>query len=138
MEKEFVPYEESLKLKNLEFDEPCFAFWDAYNGDTHLFFKPRTSYHWMVRVFNALKGIESKTILDYSAGDVEYEEGDNAVLAPTFSQAFRWFKENYNLRENYGAFPHHTIMFNYVLNGGKEEDAELACLRKLIEIVKEK
>ncbi len=29
MKKEFVPYEPSLALKELGFDEPCFAF---YNG----------------------------------------------------------------------------------------------------------
>ncbi len=29
LEKEFVPYEQSLALKELGFDEPCFAF---YNG----------------------------------------------------------------------------------------------------------
>jgi hypothetical protein len=29
-------------------------------------------------------------------------------------------------------------MFNYIIGGGKEEEAELGCLLKLIEIVKEK
>jgi hypothetical protein len=29
-------------------------------------------------------------------------------------------------------------MFNYIIGGGKEEEAELACLIKLIEIVKNK
>jgi hypothetical protein len=58
--------------------------------------------------------------------------------APTFSQAFRWFREKHNLKDKYGVFPHHTIMFNYIIGGGKEEEAELACLRKLIEIVKNK
>jgi hypothetical protein len=33
-------------------------------------------------------------------------------------------------------FPHHTIMMNYLIEGGREEEAELACLIKLIEIVK--
>jgi hypothetical protein len=54
------------------------------------------------------------------------------------SMAFRWFREKYNLREQYGVFPHHTIMMNYLIEGGREEEAELACLIKLIEIVKEK
>ena len=58
--------------------------------------------------------------------------------APTFSQAFRWFREKHNLKDKYGVFPHHTIMFNYIIGGGKEEEAELACLIKLIEIVKNK
>ncbi len=29
MEKEFVPYIESLELKQLGFDEPCFAYYDT-------------------------------------------------------------------------------------------------------------
>jgi hypothetical protein len=62
----------------------------------------------------------------------------DCISAPTFSQAFRWFREKYNLKDKYGVFPHHTIMFNYIIGGGKEEEAELACLIKLIEIVKNK
>ena len=58
--------------------------------------------------------------------------------APTFSQAFRWFREKHNLKDKYGVFPHHTIMFNYIIGGGKEEEAELACLDKLIELAKKK
>ena len=27
MDKEFVPYEQSLQLKELGFDEPCFGFY---------------------------------------------------------------------------------------------------------------
>jgi len=36
IEKEFVPYKQSLQLKELGFDEPCFTwYWDdigLYNG----------------------------------------------------------------------------------------------------------
>ena len=28
LEKEFVPFEEALELKELEFDEPCVAFYE--------------------------------------------------------------------------------------------------------------
>ena len=110
MKKEFVPYEPSLALKELGFDEPCFAF---YNGK----FIQSTEFD-----FDS-----------YNSIDVGHHP-----LAPTFSQAFRWFREKHNLKDKYGVFPHHTIMFNYIIGGGKEEEAELACLRKLIEIVKNK
>jgi hypothetical protein len=36
MEKEFIPYEQALALKELGFDEPCFVFWTntpKYKGD---------------------------------------------------------------------------------------------------------
>jgi hypothetical protein len=58
--------------------------------------------------------------------------------APLYSQAFRWFREKYDLGEQYGVFPHHTIIINHLIDGGVEEEAELACLKKLIEIVKKK
>ena len=103
MKHEFVPYEQSLALKELGFDEPCLATW---NGET----------------------------LDMS---LRISSDDCFTKAPTFSQAFRWFREKYNLKDKYGVFPHHTIMFNYIIGGGKEEEAELACLIKLIEITNE-
>lgn len=105
IEKEFVPYEQALILKELGFDEPCFG----YYSEGELILNSHTNNH-MQR-------------FRYSA--------------PTFSQAFRWFREKHNLKDKYGVFPHHTIMFNYIIGGGKEEEAELACLKKLIEIANE-
>lgn len=143
----FVPYEQSLALKELGFDEPCFAFWDAYNGDTHLFFKPRKEYHWLIRLFKSIPSITT-----YSQGLLEYEEGDNATLAPTYSQGFKWFRENYDF----------TISIDRKFKGHKRyevtidissydkldrygldyfhtyEEAELACLVHLIQLVKDK
>ncbi len=105
IEKEFVPYEQALILKELGFDEPCFG----YYSEGELILNSHTNNH-MQR-------------FRYSA--------------PTFSQAFRWFRDKHNLKDKYGVFPHHTIMFNYIIGGGKEEEAELACLKKLIEIANE-
>jgi hypothetical protein len=71
------------------------------------------------------------------------------LSAPTFSQAFRWFREKHNLKS--------CIMFRTSMEDNKEyydwlikgqevvyrrfntyEEAELECLIKLIEIVKTK
>jgi len=114
MEKEFVPYEQALALKELGFDEPCFSYY--YNRE--LSFGARTSY-----------------------GEV--------IEAPTFSQAFRWFREKYRLRghviSDYDKFSYQIYglidnEFN-LINGGsvdmEYEEAELECLKKLIEIVKD-
>jgi hypothetical protein len=78
---------------------------------------------------------------DYSwtlveSGVYECKSGVYECKAPLYQQAFRWFREKYNLREQYGAFPHHTIITNYLIDGNNEENAELECLKKLIEIVK--
>ena len=114
MEKEFIPYEQALALKELGFDEPCFGYRD---GCGHLMIN--STPHCV-------------------------------ISAPTFSQAFRWFRENYKLRghviSDYDMFSYQIYglidnEFN-LINGGsvnKEyEEAELECLKKLIEIVKEK
>ena len=127
LQKDFVPYEPSLALKELGFDEPCFANYTVI---------PEDEIDWFTI---PEQGITDKTSFgsskNYNSKSFE-EEG--TISAPTFSQAFRWFREKYNLKDKYGVFPHHTIMFNYIIGGGKEEEAELACLIKLIEIVKNK
>ncbi len=109
LEKEFVPYEQALELKALGFDEPCFG------------------------LFIRDKSLLVKEMPNQNECEIYF----GGILAPTFSQAFRWFRDKHNLKDKYGVFPHHTIMFNYIIGGGKEEEAELACLRKLIEIVKQ-
>ena len=118
MEKEFIPYEQALALKELGFDEPCFR--EYYYG--------KLSYD---EIFN---------------GQTTHSD---LALAPTFSQAFRWFREKYE----YEVSIHKLIEENgYMASIGWEgvedimeqvegntyEEAELACLIKLIEIVKNK
>lgn len=120
MEKEFVTYDLALRMKALGFDKPCIS---AYNklGIPH-----NIMYH---------NGITYKVMFK-----------DNC-LRPTWQSAFEWF------REKYGLFPH--IFSNeigtfvwcirwYIDNEQKDipynasltyEEAELACLEKLIEIV---
>ena len=120
MNKEFIPYEQALALKELGFDEPCMCF---YNNRKELKVYHNVDKDWDTLEHQLLGN--SKITLP------------NTYSAPTFSQAFRWFREKYNLREQYGVFPHHTIMINYLIEGGREEEAELECLNKLIEIVKQ-
>jgi hypothetical protein len=72
----------------------------------------------------------------------------DCITAPTFSQAFRWFRENYDL---FGVVEgkgyEHKRYYIYSINGkwhpsqpaiDTYEEAELACLKKLIEISKNK
>ena len=119
IEKEFAPYEPSLALKELGFDEPCLAW---FSETKKLQIAPETYKKWTGKPCN------NSNIINVFNVD--------CISAPTFSQAFRWFREKYNLKDKYGVFPHHTIMYNYIIEGGKEEEAELACLKQLIEIVK--
>jgi hypothetical protein len=116
MEKEFVPYELALELKQLGFDEPCFAYYDM----AQKFNFPGTTMH--NRNFINLK----------------------ATMTPLYQQAFRWFREKYQL----SGIPTHQSYDVWNLETGEcfieeypmksYEEAELACLQKLIEIVKTK
>jgi len=130
MNKEFVPYEEALALKELGFDEPCFGY---YTEDK--IWRPAS----------------------YSFEGTEYPF--NSIwpypTSPTYSQAFKFFREKHDL--DYNIYPH-TEQFkrSYLANifvGTEEkrivtenrvsirfyskEEAELECLRKLIQITKE-
>jgi hypothetical protein len=121
MEKEFIPYEQALALKELGFNEPCFA-WYGPTG-----------------IFN------------------DWDKTD--TIAPLYQQAFRWFREKHNIQ---GYIYSSTVRGNvektkqftgYIwnINGidipflstdardelhDTYEEAELECLKKLIEIVK--
>jgi hypothetical protein len=136
MNKEFIPYEQALELKELGFDEECVAYYhttlsssnvDLVLGKTH------NRFYYLVGIpehFN--------------------------TLAPLYQQAFRWFREKYSL-QTYIDFYHKDSFFykiksqigkeissttgNVILQGTPTftrsyEEAELACLKKLIELVK--
>ena len=113
MEKEFVPYKLAVKLKALGFDEPCFGYYEP-NGE--------------------LGYIENHILKDfpYLAKNSEWQD---LVAAPTFSHAFRWFRERLkdSAIEPYSMVTH--ISYNRKITF---EEAELACLDKLLEIVESK
>jgi len=142
MTQEFIPYEQALELKELGFDEPCFGtYLSSFQSD------------WKVY----------ELILEMGMNE-EFEDNRNVYLlegacsAPTFSQAFRWFREKYNIQ---GYIYSSTVRGNsektkqftgYIwnINGidmpfistdardelhDTYEEAELACINKLIEII---
>jgi hypothetical protein len=113
-QQEFIPYEQALELKQLGFDEPCLAF---YNG----------------------KFLDST---DYDFDNGTSKDIGLCIVAPLYKQAFRWFRERYSilLYKDYGKVPHFTIIQNLMFENPiiTYEEAELACLKKLIEIVKNK
>jgi hypothetical protein len=121
MNKEFIPYEQALALKELGFDEPCFGRYDGKGKN-----KGKIWYEMPNR------------------GQETIPVGD--VLAPLYQQAFRWFREKYRLTGlvEIGTQEYSFLIFDEntdsreitsSMNGAYEE-AELACLKKLIEIVK--
>jgi hypothetical protein len=70
-----------------------------------------------------------------------------SCLAPTYSQAFRWFREKYGLYgHTFSIGNNETKKIHFTNNIDSREnvfyntyeEAELECLKKLIEIVKQK
>jgi hypothetical protein len=72
------------------------------------------------------------------AGSLMIKEISHCVIsAPTFSQAFRWFREKYNLHFPIAVSDGFWFFERWRIGVYKTyEEAELACLIKLIEIVK--
>lgn len=136
MEKEFINYTEALALKELGFDEPCLASW-TYKTKERI----PTLYGCGALLFD-------------TDGLITNQTEDIICSAPLYQQAFRWFREKYNwivylypyFYNNYqelkGLKPdgYRYITFPYGKSRMYEtyEEAELECLKKLIEIVKEK
>lgn len=102
MNKEFVPYDIALAMKELGFHEPCFGF---YNDE----------------------GIFEDVI-------VRRIKLFPFPLAPLYQQAFRWFIEEFDFKSGFILFDYITLKLKEGLN---YQEAQDACLKKLIEIVKD-
>jgi hypothetical protein len=132
MNKEFVLYEEALALKELGFNEPCFGgFYENFsNGDNYL------------ELFNLQK-------LEH---ELDTLKGNDDVLAPTYQQAFRWSRDKHKIDKTIDNWAEQPVndevwpkAYQYYINGvayhpyfKTYEEAEFACLKKLIEIIKSK
>lgn len=145
MIKEFIPYSEALELKKLGFDEPSILkiisediFCNGY------FLNEKFEYEYPKKeqeMFTWNNGIQQDNFL--------YE-----INIPTYSQAFRWFRERKNIlatiysnasgylyewSDSIGGTHRGWSEYEGPNNGGvwdTYEEAELACLKKIIEIAK--
>jgi hypothetical protein len=125
MNKEFVTYEQALALKELGFNESCFG---CYQLAELRDYKKGLEISWIMTL-NTLNG--------YRIYDDETQ-----TSAPLKQQVFRWFREKYAdvLVKDYGLIPHFTMIQNMFLDSNKiwtYEEAENACIDKLIEIAKQ-
>ena len=127
MEKEFVTYEQALALKELGFDEECFGWYDSLDKNLWL-------------------NTESKQTLLFHKSLSRFS---GSILAPLKQQVFKFFREKYELYYRISGVKqsqyHYSIDYQY--NDGKwgmmggdittYEEAENACIDKLIEITKQ-
>ena len=121
--KDFIQYEQAFALKELGFDEPCFGYY----------------------------GVENEFVLDTMRNTSPNYSRRGFISAPLYQQAFRWFREKYNLISYIHplALLQDTKKWCYEITNFESswdedidlhspEEAELACLIKLIEITKTK
>jgi hypothetical protein len=117
MTREFTPYELALKLKQLGFDETCVGYY-------------------------SLKGKLTETKVFR-----QDHYTNQSALAPLFQQAFRFFRNNYLYHPHFFSKEDGTFVWciRWYIDGIQKdtpyfssntyEEAELACLDKLIEII---
>jgi hypothetical protein len=130
MEKEFIPYEQALALKELGFESPYPI--GGYQGGKVFYYEKGELYY------------DSRPM--YSS-----DAHSGQILAPLYQQAFRWFREKYGYDVTIKKCTPSEYKFeieqlfvegnNYYFidfSFDTYEEAEVACLRKLIEIVKRK
>ena len=121
MEEQFVPYELALKLKELGFDERCLAGY--YNDGKSLWF------------FRFHKNSEREPTV-----------AKRFATAPLWEQALNWFRGKYKFKVGIGIndkglyYDYKIVLFNTTDAYYKDcyntyEEARLACLEKLIELV---
>jgi hypothetical protein len=129
MEKEFVPHEQALALKELGFDQKTFGHCFTNTGE----FQFRHMQY------------------DYCFNTDAHKNTfwEELISAPTFSQSFKFFREKYNLIGLLeGGYDNGKNIFTYVIwDDFKDnsvdiyyetyEQAEFELLKKLIEIAKE-
>ncbi len=132
MENEFIPYEESLALKELGFNEPCCQiYYNSGENELSPFYSSPIVIDDMINIADVIK-------------------------APLYQQAFRWFREKYELNSSiYKWHPDFSktmghlewegivTHFSKKKIGGSEffntyKEAELFCIKKLIEIIENK
>jgi len=125
MEKEFVSYDQALALKELGFDESCFGCYDE-------------------------KGVFGLTVMSIKQYYINIKEDTWNCSAPLYQQVFRWFREIHNidfavlekykdLGKFYGGYVNQNdVRISFGSDFKTYEEAENACIDKLIEIIKQK
>ncbi len=138
MNKEFIPYEQALELKELGFNEKCYGHYDSIG-------KLNTIEDYVRLRANILE------MLSKEFNSVSYMK--EMCSAPLYQQAFRWFRDRHGLYAD--LFVDDDQTFGFCVSSFAEEgrcrldkpikrqfstyeESELECIKFLIEIVERK
>lgn len=122
MNKEFIPYEQALELKDLGFDEECLAS-----------YRRRNQLMGCGAILFDVDGLDKNCI--------------GILAAPLYQQAFRFFREKYELtcwvyNSHMDRYYYTILQYGRLIKANAKletyEEAEHACLLKLIELAKQK
>jgi hypothetical protein len=141
MNKDFTLYPEAFELKQLGFDKPCIA---------HYTVVPEDNINWFTISEQAVT--DNGSIFGSSKNyNTEWFETEGTISAPTYSEAFRWFREKHNYhviidfnqsKNNkwyYGIIQiDHNISVSPDVEFETYEEAELAALKELIKTIKDR
>jgi hypothetical protein len=141
MDKEFIPYEQALALKELGFDEPCLAHLIGFGDGTIENGKYVINYQQVFYPNDFIKSDDKAEELGLHPFGI--------CGVPLYQQAFKWFREKYGLHSTITSISQESWQWHITKPGeslGKlynedfytYEEAESACLYKLIEICKNK
>ena len=119
MNKDLTPYPEAAELKALGFDEPCLVGYDISTEKLEYYSRPLVT------------------------------KDSFTVDAPTYSQVFRWFEENYSYFVDIktDTTPNEILGFDYTISSWKfppmyfdffndKREGNIAVIKKMIEMVK--
>jgi hypothetical protein len=118
MENEFIPYEEALALKELGFNEPCFACYDELKENK----------------------LSLSTIYSFAPKNATNSNFKFNTYAPLFQQAFNWLQNNLEVdvsitmwqdgSGNLNELHHDEDIFTF--------ENRLECLKQLLTLIKNK
>lgn len=133
MEKEFVTYDQALKLKELGFNDICIAYYTVVPEDNFDYFSiPEQSI------------INGKALSVSKNYNTKFYEDEGTISAPLKQQVFKWFREKHGLFsypnkivEEQGVWYYFVIdsrRTNVVEGSFSYDEAESKCIDLLIKI----
>jgi len=139
MEEELVIPELALRMKKLDYDKPCFAYYQGH-------YNPLTmEYSFELKFPSDINQTKSQKSMTYILGQ-------STILAPTWQSAFAWFREKYKIHHRIDIQDLSENLYDYeileVLDGFNDthsgssfksyQEAQTACLKKIIKIAEKK
>ncbi|HWY33828.1 MAG TPA: hypothetical protein VNX68_04235 [Nitrosopumilaceae archaeon] len=167
MEREFILYDDAIAMKELGFDEPCFAhFVMKDNAPLRLYSEWLSRDFWKGKHIVELDIINerfmSRSVNKRSESAYWKKVWKEQCLAPTYHQAFRWFRDKYDITVSINRNRKYKSLTRYEVKIDKKtklekkpdrstkldfdiyfldycdtyEESELQCLKHLIDVAK--